>query len=81
MTFTDWIDPSVIDENDPDRRDASLDLYHPDIRPPYSTEFLQRFRAAQLARVRRRTDWVKEMLETLRKRGGAELEPGSVTHR
>ncbi len=81
VTFADWIDPSVIDENDPDRRDASLDLYHPDINPPYSADFLQRFRAAQLARVRRRTDWVKEMLETLRKRGGAELERGFVTHR
>ncbi len=81
VTFTDWIDPSVLDENDPDRRDPSLDLYHPELKPPYSAEFLARFRAAQLARVRRRTDWVKEVLETLRRRGGKEIERGFVTHR
>lgn len=81
VTFTDWIDPSVLDENDPDRRDPELDLYNPDIQPPYSAEFLQRFRAAQLARVRRRTAWVRETLETLRRKGGHEIERGFVTHR
>ena len=34
-----------------------------------------------MARIRRRTDWVKETLETLRKRGGKEMERGFVTHR
>ena len=34
VVLTDWIDPSVLDENDPDRRDPALDLYHPDNRPP-----------------------------------------------
>jgi len=81
VVLADWIDPSVLDENDPDRRDPSLDLYHPDNRPPYSAEFLARFRAAQLARIRRRTAWVKETLEMLRKRGGLEMERGFVTHR
>ncbi len=81
VTFADWIDPSVLDENDPDRRDPELDLYHPDIRPPYSAEFLARFRAAQLARIRRRTAWVKETLATLQRRGGKEMERGFVTHR
>ncbi|OVZ63241.1 MULTISPECIES: alpha/beta hydrolase [unclassified Pigmentiphaga] len=81
VTFADWIDPSVVDENDPDRRDPELDLYHPDRKPPYSAEFLARFRAAQLARIRRRTAWVKETLETLKKRGGKEMERGFVTHR
>ncbi len=81
VVLQDWIDPSVIDENDPDKRDESLDLYNPDIKPPYSKEFLERFRAAQRARVQRRTDWVKETLETFRKRGGLEMERGFVTHR
>lgn len=81
VTFMDWIDPSVLDENDPDSRDPELDLYHPDRRAPYSAEFLQRFRAAQQARIRRRTNWVKETLETLHKRGGKEMERGFVTHR
>lgn len=81
VVLADWIDPSVLDENDPDRRDPELDLYHPDNKPPYSAEFLQRFRAAQLARIRRRTAWVRELLERLRKQGGLEMERGFVTHR
>jgi alpha-beta hydrolase superfamily lysophospholipase len=81
VCLADWIDPSVRNENDPDDRDPELDLYDPRNRPPYSREFLERFRAAQLARVRRRTAWVKETLERLRHRGGKELERGFVTHR
>lgn len=81
VVLADWIDPSVLDENDPDRRDPALDLYHPDNKPPYSAEFLQRYRAAQLARIRRRTAWVRETLEHLRRKGGLEMERGFVTHR
>lgn len=81
VTFADWIDPSVIDENDPDNRDPELDLYHPERTAPFSADFLEKYRAAQIGRIRRRTDWVKETLETLRKRGGKEMERGFVTHR
>lgn len=80
-TFSEWIDPSVLDENDPDRRDPALDLYHPDNKPPYSQAFLTRFRAAQLQRVRRRTEWVRETLDRLRRSDSKELERGFVTHR
>jgi pimeloyl-ACP methyl ester carboxylesterase len=75
------IDPSVLDENDPDRRDRELDIYDPKCpnQPPYSQDFVKRFRAAQLARVRRRTAWVREMLA--RFKGGDEMERGFVTHR
>ena len=71
VVLADWIDPSVLKENDPDKRDPALDLYNPEIKPPYSAEFLLAFRAAQLARIRRRTDWVKQVLQDLRKKGGA----------
>ncbi len=81
VCLADWIDPSVRDENDPDDRDPALDLYDSRNPPPYSREFLERFRAAQLARVRRRTAWVKNELERLRRKGGKELERGFVTHR
>ena len=75
------IDPSVLDEADPDRREVELDIYDPRCphQPPYSQEFIQRFRAAQLARVRRRTAWVKQLLAKLK--GGDEMERGFVTHR
>jgi alpha-beta hydrolase superfamily lysophospholipase len=81
VLLADWIDPSVLDENDPDRRDAELDLYDPRNKPPYSQEFLKKFRAAQLARVGRKTAWVKETLARLKKKGGKELERAFVTHR
>ena len=81
--LSEWIDPSVIDENDPDRRDLELDIYNPRCpnQPPYSPEFIRRFRAAQLDRMRRKTAWVKESLENLRKNGGGEVERGFVTYR
>ena len=55
----------------PDDRDPELDLYDPrnPNQPPYSTAFIERFQAAQLARVRRRTAWVKETLERLQAQG------------
>lgn len=79
----DIIDPSVIDETNPDRRDSRLDIYDPGNpnRPPYGADFLADYRAAQLARMRRITAWVKETLAELRAKGGAEVERGFVTHR
>jgi alpha-beta hydrolase superfamily lysophospholipase len=62
-TYTEWLDPAIIDEHDPYRRDPSLDLFNPDNGPPYSAEFLGRYRAAQLARNRRITAWVRERIE------------------
>ena len=81
LVLQDWIDPSVIDENNPDVLDESLNIYNPDIKPPYSAEFMQRFRAAQQARVERRTAWVKEILADLKRRSGKEVERGFMMHR
>jgi pimeloyl-ACP methyl ester carboxylesterase len=83
VVLTDWIDPSVRDELNPDDRDPELDIYNPENpnQPPYSQEFITRFRAAQLDRMRRRTAWVKQMLEDLRRKGGLEVERGFITHR
>jgi pimeloyl-ACP methyl ester carboxylesterase len=81
--LSDWIDPSVIDEWDADRRNTEFDLYSPQcpVQPPYPRDWLQAYRAAQLARMRRITARVQDTLETLKKRGTAELERGFVTHR
>jgi pimeloyl-ACP methyl ester carboxylesterase len=82
-TLTEWIDPSVIDELDPDTRDRELDLYDPanPNQPPYSEEFLKRYRAAQIARNRKITAWVRETMERLKKANTGELERGFVVHR
>lgn len=75
-TLTQWIDPSVTDEADPDRRRIELDIYDPRCpeKPPFSADFISAFRAAQIARNRRITAWAQDMLETLQRRGGPEQE-------
>lgn len=82
-TLTEWLDPSVIDELDPDNRDPELDIYSPDCpnQPPYSTEFVARFREAQRARNRKITAWAQDILKTLKAKGTAEQERAFVVHR
>jgi pimeloyl-ACP methyl ester carboxylesterase len=81
--LADFIDPSVLDENDPAIRDVELDLYDPrnPHQPPYSNEYLRQFREAQLARIRRRTALVKELLDDLKSGRTGESERGILTHR
>lgn len=79
-TLTEWIDASILDEHDPEKRDPSLDLYGAEVRPPYSAEFIERYRAAQVARNRRITAWVKDKLASLRASGRPHEEFAFVTH-
>ncbi len=65
--LTAWMDASVIDETDPTRTDASLDPFNPG--PPYSEDFIARYRAAQRARNQRITDWAKGELARLNAAG------------
>lgn len=67
--LTDWMDASVVDENDPVATDPSLDPFNPDNGPPYSPEFIARYRAAQRARNQRITDWAKAELKRLNDAG------------
>ncbi len=71
LTLTEWLDPSIRNELDPEDRDRELDLYDPENpnQPPYTPEFLDRFRAAQIVRSEKIDNWVKEKLEHLRKSG------------
>jgi pimeloyl-ACP methyl ester carboxylesterase len=82
-TLTEWLDPSVLDELDPDDRDAALDIYAPDAvhRPPYSAEFVLTFRTAQLARNRKITARVRELLDNFARKNDGEMERGFVVHR
>lgn len=83
QTLTEWTDPSVLDETDTDRRDLELDIYSDQCpnRPPFTPEFVARFRAAQIARNRKITAWCQEWLERLRKRGSEEIERPFVVAR
>jgi pimeloyl-ACP methyl ester carboxylesterase len=70
--LTAWMDPSVTDEKDPSAVDESLNMYNPANGPPYSPEFQSRYRAAQVARNERITDWVWAELDRLKARGLAD---------
>lgn len=79
-TLTQWMDASILDENDRDNRDSALDLYGQELSPPYTQEFLHRYRAAQIARNRKITAWVKHKLQELADQGREDEEFAFVTH-
>ena len=82
-TLTEWLDPSVLDELNPDIRDAYIDIYAPDCpnKAPFSADFIQEFRARQVARNRKITAFCQDKLAELARRGGAEVERAFVVHR
>jgi hypothetical protein len=67
--LTAWMDPSVVDENDPASVDPKLNMYDPTNGPPYGAEFQARYRASQSARNERITDWVWAELARLERHG------------
>jgi pimeloyl-ACP methyl ester carboxylesterase len=82
-TLADWIDGSVVNESDPTKRNRELDLYdqsNPN-KPPYTKDFIQAYRQAQLHRVRKITTWVKSLLGELKRNPTEEVERGFVVHR
>ena len=82
VTMTEWLDPSIVDEDAPFARDAALDIYDPACpdRPPYSAAFVDRFRAAQIARNRRITARVKATLAALKTSGEPDAERPFVVY-
>lgn len=79
--FSEWLDPSVLDENRPDEVDRSLDLYDGPGKPPYSTEFIERFKAAQIARRDRIEAWVEEQAARLKRVAGGPTDRFFLIHR
>jgi fermentation-respiration switch protein FrsA (DUF1100 family) len=59
---TEWLDPAIVSETQPFERDPDLDMYNAKNGPPYSAEFIATYRAAQLARNRRISDWAAGQL-------------------
>lgn len=79
-TFTEWVDASIIDEADPYNRDPELDIYSGEHSAPFSAEFIERYRAAQVARNRKITAWVKDKLAWLQSSGRENEEFGFTVH-
>jgi pimeloyl-ACP methyl ester carboxylesterase len=81
QTLTEWLDPSVLDEADPTRRDPSWNLYDPACaQPPYRMDFLAEYAARQAARSQRITDWALETLADLKARQGPHAERAFIVH-
>jgi hypothetical protein len=67
--LTAWFDPSVADENDPSSVVAELNMYDPIHGPPYSADFVARYRLAQEQRNHRITRWCHNELARIRRHG------------
>ncbi|KRD05825.1 alpha/beta hydrolase [Mycobacterium sp. Root265] len=67
--LTAWMDASVTDENDALATDPDLDLFGARNGPPYSSDFIARYRAAQIARNEAITDWAEAELTRVRAAG------------
>jgi pimeloyl-ACP methyl ester carboxylesterase len=63
--LTAWMDASVIDEADPVATDPSLDIFNPAHGPPFTADFIDRYRTAQRRRNQAITDWAKAELARL----------------
>lgn len=81
-TLSEWIDPSIRNELDPDDRDPTLDIYAeaPAAIAPFSDAFQTAYRAAQKARIGRITAFVDQKLDDLKKRGRPFDEHAFVVH-
>jgi pimeloyl-ACP methyl ester carboxylesterase len=81
QTLIEWLDPSVLNEADPTRRDPHWDLYDPACaQPPYSVDFLAEYAARQVARSGRITAWARETLAALKAREGPHAERAFIVH-
>lgn len=79
--FETWIDPSLIDELDLFGTDPSLDMFNPNNGPPYSQDFMAKYRAAQKQRIARITAWVDAKLRQLRALPEGPRDMAFIIHR
>lgn len=82
VTMTEWLDPSILDEDRPFERDLELNIYEPNCpnQPPYAPEFVARFRQAQIDRNRRITARVKAELAQIKAGPDPDAERCFVTY-
>jgi pimeloyl-ACP methyl ester carboxylesterase len=79
--FLNWIDPSVIDENDPLSADPEYDMFNPVNGPAYSQAFLDKFRAGQQTRRDRIENWVLARLRLLQANPSGPQDQAFVIYR
>lgn len=79
--LAEWLDPSVIAENDPLGTDPRFDLYAGSEPVPFGADYVARFRAAQLQRRDRIEAWVWARLRMLRATVGAPSDQTFLVYR
>lgn len=81
--LSEWIDPSVQNELNPEEREIELDLYDPNNpnQAPYSESYIQRYRIAQKARITKITNEADKMLAKLKTKNDGEVERPFIVHR
>lgn len=67
--LTAWMDGSVVDEADPVATDPALDPFNERNGPPYTADFIDRYRAAQTARNHAITQWAEDEMKRVRAAG------------
>ena len=80
QVYTEWLDPAIVDESDPTRRDPALDMFDAANGPPYSAEFLEAYRAAQLARSARIRARILDQLSPTDDGSPTSTDPSFVVH-
>ena len=74
--LTEFIDPSITDEQRPFDRDPEWNLYDPanPHQPPFDADYVAEYRERQRERNRRISSWAKEQLDDLRRAGTPDAE-------
>jgi pimeloyl-ACP methyl ester carboxylesterase len=67
--LTAWMDGAVVDENDPVASDPERDIFDERNGPPFSAEFVEGYRSAQVARNHAITDWAETELKRVHAAG------------
>ena len=81
LLMRNWIDPAVVDENDPVGTRAELDMFNRANGPAFDEAFMTRFRAAQVARLEKIDAWVVKTLREMRAVPGGPRDRAFVIHR
>ena len=64
--FSEWLDPSVIDERDPFSADPALDMFNPANGPPFDKSWLAHYRTCQRERNEKIERWARAQLAYVR---------------
>lgn len=81
LLFEKWIDPAVLDEQDPLTVDSSIDMFNPTNGPAYSGAFIELYRKRQTERRDRIERWVEARLARLATDPTGPQDEAFIVHR